>query len=294
MANHVGVIGLGTMGGAIAGHLLDARFPVWGYDVFPARVRELSARGGSATSTVAELVANADVILTSLPSEQALDDVVAEAVQQLQRAPSRPLVVETSTLTLDSKLAARDRLEARGASVLDSPLSGTGLQARSKDLAVYVSGDDEASKAEAAAVLDGFCRVRYDVGPFGNGSKMKFVANLLVAVHNLAAAEALALADRAGLDLDLVLRAVGDGAGSSRMLQVRGPTMTHGNYAGQSGMRVDTFEKDRRIIADFASSVQSPTPLFAASGPFYEAAIANGWGDKDTACLYELLRSRSR
>lgn len=292
MAARVGVIGLGTMGGAIARHLLDARFSVSGYDVSAARAREFGAHGGMASSSVAQLVASTDIVITSLPSEHALDDVVIEAVQQLERTPSRLILVETSTLSLGSKQAARERLEPSGVSMLDCPLSGTGLQAQSKDLAAYVSGDDEASKIEVAAVLDGFCRARYDVGQFGNGSKMKFVANLLVVVHNLAAAEALALADRAGLDLNLVLRAVGDGAGSSRMLQVRGPAMVRRDYTNHPAMRVDTFEKDRRIIADFASNVMSPTPLFTASGPLYEAASTRGWGDEDTACLYEVLRSQ--
>lgn len=291
MTARVGVIGLGTMGGAIARHLIEARFSVSGYDVSAARTRELSGHGGSASSSVARLVASAGIVITSLPSEQAFDDVIDQAARQLESAPGRFVLVETSTLPLEAKMAARKRLEPYGVAMLDCPLSGTGLQVRSKDIAVYVSGDDEQAKAQVAAVLDGFSRARYDVGAFGNGSKMKFVANLLVTVHNLAAAEAVLLADRAGLDLDLMLQAIGDGAGSSRMLQVRGPDMAHPDHAEQVAMRVETFEKDRRIIADFASSVGSPTPLFNASDPFYEAAMANGWGDRDTACIYEVLRS---
>ena len=196
-------------------------------------------------------------------------------------------MVETSTLPIDDKERARRVLAAAGATLLDCPLSGTGAQARTRDLAVYASGP-RAAVRRCAAVFDGFARVNYYVGAFGAGSKMKFVANLLVAIHNVSAAEALVLGKKAGLDPALVYKVVGDGAGSSRMFQVRGPMMVAGDYRDAT-MKVEVWQKDMAIITDFARSLGCPTPLFLASAPLYTAALAAGRGKQDTASVFAVL-----
>jgi 3-hydroxyisobutyrate dehydrogenase-like beta-hydroxyacid dehydrogenase len=196
-------------------------------------------------------------------------------------------VIETSTLPLRVKEEARGKLDARGATLVDCPLSGTGVQARAKDLVVYASGDRAACR-RVAPVLAVFTRAQYYVGPFGAGSKMKFVANLLVAVHNVAAAEALVLAMKAGLDPELVVQVIGDGAGSSRMFQVRAPVMAAGDYS-EAMMKLEVWQKDMRIIADFAREVGCPTPLFAATAPLYTAAVAAGRQREDTAAVCAVL-----
>ncbi|MCU1343592.1 MAG: hypothetical protein JWN92_3015, partial [Candidatus Acidoferrum typicum] len=123
---------------------------------------------------------------------------------------------------------------------------------------------------------------------FSAGSKMKFVANLLVAIHNVAAAEAMVLAIKSGLDPALALKVVSDGAGSSRMLQVRGPMMVKGDYSDAT-MKVQTWQKDMTIIGDFARKLNCPTPLFSASAPIYTAAMAMGRGAEDTGVVCEVL-----
>jgi 3-hydroxyisobutyrate dehydrogenase-like beta-hydroxyacid dehydrogenase len=178
-------------------------------------------------------------------------------------------------------------LAKRGVILLDCPLSGTGAQARIKDLIIYASGD-RASCRKTVPVLQAFTRANYYVGAFGAGSKMKFVANLLVAIHNVAAAEAMVLGMKAGLDPALVLKVVSDGAGSSRMLQVRGPMMVKGDYS-EATMRNEVWQKDMTIIGDFARKIDCPTPLFAASAPIYNAAMAMGMGKKDTGAVCAVL-----
>ena len=121
--------------------------------------------------------------------------------------------------------------------LLDCPISGTGAQARAGDVVVYASGPRKRLSRRRAGP-GGFARAHHYVGPFGAGSKMKFVANLLVAIHNVAAAEALVLAMKAGLDPAMTLKIVADGAGGSRMLQVRGPMMV-GRLRGAHGQAVD-------------------------------------------------------
>ena len=285
----VGVVGLGVMGSAMSTHLLAHGAVVHGYDPDVGRTREHVARGGVAAASAAEVAsAAAAVVVTSLPGAGALADVVGGP--QGLGAGGRPglVVIEASTLSLESKTAARDVAATWGGQVLDCPMSGTGQQARDGDLVAYLSGDAPA-KAVALPVLAAFTRGQHDVGDFGNGTRMKLVANLLVAVHNAAAAEALLLAQRSGLDLEQVLAAVGDGAGSSRMFQVRGPRMVGRHYTEPTAT-VTTMEKDLALIAGFAASVASPTPLLAATGVLYQAALAQDRAGQDTACVYEVLR----
>lgn len=277
---NIGFVGLGVMGSAMSGHLLAAGYDVLGYDVDQRRLQQHVDRGGSAAASVREVAERSDVVVTSLPSVAAFEAVVAESGGDA-------IVVETSTLPLATKLAARRSLGTR---LLDCPLSGTGAQAATKDLVVLVSGDDADAKRQVGPVLDAFARARYDIGEFGNGTKLKLVANLLVSIHNLAAAEALLLARQAGLDLELALRVLTDSAGDSRMLSVRGPAMLTGTYE-PAAMRMGLFQKDLGIIGEFVRDLGVPAPLFATSTEWYERALAQGRTDQDTACVFAVLES---
>jgi 3-hydroxyisobutyrate dehydrogenase-like beta-hydroxyacid dehydrogenase len=264
--------------------LAGAGFRVAGFDVVPRRRAEHARSGGVAARSPREVARRAAIIVTSLPSANALSQVASELASSTRRG---TIVIETSTLPIPVKEAARDVLARRGVTLLDCPLSGTGAQARVKDLIIYVSGDRSAY-SKTVPVLQGFTRANYYVGPFGAGSKMKFVANLLVAIHNVAAAEAMVLAMKANLDPALVLKVISDGAGSSRMFQVRGPMMVKGDYS-EATMKNEVWQKDMSIIGDFAREMRCPTPLFAASAPIYNAAMAMGLGKEDTGAVCVVL-----
>jgi L-threonate 2-dehydrogenase len=280
----VGMIGLGIMGSAMSYNLLRAGVRVVGYDLAPRARAEHKRAGGAAARSPREVAKRADVIITSLPSARALGEVAAELAKSAKR---RTVVVETSTLPIEVKTAARDALAKRGVVLLDCPLSGTGAQARAKDLLIYVSGERKAYD-RIAPVLPAFTSANYYVGPFGDGSKMKFVANLLVAIHNVAAAEAMVLGMKAGLDPAMILKVVAAGAGGSRMFQVRGPMMVKGDYS-EATMKNEVWQKDMTIIGDFARGLDCPTPLFAASAPIYNAAMAMGLGKQDTGAVCKVL-----
>ncbi len=280
----VGMVGLGIMGSAMSANLVQAGFTVLGYDPVEKASARLKKAGGTPCDTIAEVARRCEFIVLSLPSETALDDVCAELVT----AGSSGLVVaETSTLPEAAKLRAMATLGSSGIVLLDCPLSGTGAQALTRDLAVYASGDLKSIR-QFAAVFEGFARVRYDVGAFGNGMRMKLVANLLVAIHNVSAAEALLMGVRAGLDPALLVKVVADGAGGSRMLQVRGPVMVDRSW-GKATMKVSTWQKDMRLINDALQATDTPAPLFAACMPIYNAAMALGHGPDDTAAVYSVL-----
>jgi len=284
MNRTVGVIGLGIMGSAMAANLVKSGFRVVGYDVLPQARRAFTRAGGVAARSGADVARRAPIVITSLPSVAAMASVAAE-IAAVRRRDS--IIVETSTLPLDAKDAARSVLAPAGKTLLDCPLSGTGAQARAKDLAVYASGPRAAYRA-CREVFEGFARVHYYVGGFGAGSKMKYVANLLVAIHNVAAAEAFTLARKAGLEPALVLKVVGDGAGSSRMFQIRGPMMVKQRY-GDATMKIEVWQKDMRIIGEFAAKLGCPTPLFATCAPIYTAAMASGHAQRDTAAVCAVL-----
>ncbi len=284
MDRTVGVIGLGIMGSAMSASLLERGWTVIGHDLDEARRAEFAAAGGRVAASGAEVAAGSPIIITSLPSPAAAKAVAREIARS--GAPQR-IVIETSTLTLDDKEAFRAALVEGEHIALDCPLSGTGAQARLRDLVVYASGDS-AAIAAARPVFDDFARQTEDLGAYGNGSKMKFIANLLVAIHNVAAAEAMALGVRAGLDPHRLVEVAGAGAGGSRMFQMRAPMMADGVYEPAT-MRISTWRKDMAIIGAFARALGSATPLFDATDPIYEAAYANGQGDQDTACVHTIL-----
>lgn len=280
----VGVIGLGIMGSAMSANLVKAGFEVFGFDPVAAARKRLQRAGGTPCDSAAEVAGRCGRIVLSLPSEKALEATVAELLAAGVRD---RILAETSTLPEEAKLRARDALAAAKLVLLDCPLSGTGAQAVNRDLAVYASGDTKAIK-EFAPVFEGFARVRYDVGDFGNGIRMKLVANLLVAIHNLSTAEAILLGARSGLDPEQVVRVVADGAGGSRMFQVRGPMMVKRNW-DEATMKVGIWQKDMRLIQEALARTETPAPLFAASLPVYNAAMALGHEDDDTAAVYSVL-----
>ena len=166
-------------------------------------------------------------------------------------------------------------------------MSGTGAQAATKDLVVFVSGD-KAAFEHCREVLAGISRAQKYVGTFGNGSRMKFIANHLVTIHNLATAEALVLDEIAGLDPALVYEVIADSAGFSRMFQIRGPMMVAGRY-DEPTATMTTHLKDLDIIGKFAADLHCPTPLFTTAVQYYYAGVAQGRGSQDTAALCAVL-----
>ena len=285
----VGVIGLGIMGGSIAANLVKAGHTVHGYDVLADKIAAHTDRGGTAARSVAEVAAAADLIVTSLPSVAALDQAVAALGAAARKG---TVVVECSTFPIDDKQRAHEALAKAGVALLDCPLSGTGAQAVTKDLVVYASGE-RAAFERCGNLFDGFARATYFLGPFGNGSKMKFVANLLVSIHNVATAEAFTLGMKAGLDPRQILEVVGAGAGVSRVFQLRGPMMVTGNYS-EASMKIDVWQKDVKVIGEFAAKLGCPTPLFSAAQPIYAAAMAQGHALEDTAAVCAVLEEMAR
>jgi putative dehydrogenase len=287
----VGQVGLGIMGGAFAKHLLAAKFGVMGFDPDKKACAAHTARGGAVAASGAAVARQCDVIITSLPSIKACeaaffgkDGVAAGAPGKVNKS---TIVIEASTMPLEVKHDIRERCAKRGLIVLDCPISGTGAQAAAKDISVYASGDAAAVR-RCDAVFKGFARSMHYCGEFGNGSKLKFIANLLVTIHNLSAAEAMVMGLKSGLDLNLVYKVIKDGAGTSRMFEVRGPLMIKDDYSAAT-MKCEVYQKDIDIIGEFAAGLNIPVPLFEASKAYYSAALSQGFAKQDTGAVCAVL-----
>ena len=285
----VGVVGLGIMGGAFARNLAKSGWRVLGYDVDAKRNRALANSGVEIMRDVATLAKEAPIIITSLPSPQALDSVVGAIIAA--EAPPR-VVAEASTFTLDDKLRAERALKKAGHIPLDCPISGTGAQAAVKDLVIYASGDTK-TIAKLKPMFLGFARAVHDLGAFGNGSRMKYVANLLVAIHNVASAEAMVLGMKAGLDPQQIFDLVKIGAGNSRVFELRAPMMVKNDY-DDATMKVKVWQKDMDVIGKYARQLGVSTPTFTATIPVYAKAMSTGHAMQDTAAVCAVLEKQAR
>jgi 3-hydroxyisobutyrate dehydrogenase-like beta-hydroxyacid dehydrogenase len=285
----VGIIGLGIMGGAFAKNLAAAGWRVVGYDISAARRREAKRAGVEIARNAVELAAAVPTILTSLPKPQALHETVRKiAAAKLKRK----VLVEMSTFAISDKEKAARVLGKAGHATIDCPVSGTGAQAKNRDLVFYASGDARII-ARLRPILTAFGRHVFNVGTFGNGSRMKYVANLLVAINNVASAEAMVLGMKAGLDPRMIVDLVRAGAGNSRVFELRAPMMAKGRYDDVT-MKISVWDKDMQVIGDYARKIRVPTPIFNATKGIYLKAMKSGLGGRDTAAVCAVLEKMAK
>jgi 3-hydroxyisobutyrate dehydrogenase-like beta-hydroxyacid dehydrogenase len=285
----VGVIGLGIMGGAFAKNLARAGWRVVGYDISAARRREAKRAGVEIASSAIGVAEKVPTILSSLPNPQALMDTVrAIAAVKLPRK----VLVEMSTFAISDKEKAERILRKGGHVMLDTPVSGTGSQAAARDLVFYASGDKRLIR-RLKPMFETFGRHAFYVGAFGNGSRMKYVANLLVAIHNVASAEAMVLGMKAGLPPQLIFDLIKVGAGNSRIFELRAPMMVKGNYKNAT-MKISVWDKDMQVIGDYARKIRVPTPMFNATKPLYRKAEKSGFGAQDTAAVCAVMEKMAK
>ena len=282
----LGVIGLGIMGGAMAEVLLEAGYQVSGFDPKPAALRRLKKAGGTVLSSAAAVAEQSDVVIVSLATARALSVVVAELAAA--RPKRKPIIIETSTLPIADKDAAAAALANAGMRTLDCPISGTAVRLKQGAWTIFVSGDAATARKTKDIFAEFTSNAPY-VGAFGNGMRMKFVANHMVAIHNVAVAESLTFARKMGLDAQQVwdLFATSPVIGNG-VFKLRGKFMVDRNYLPAT-MKVEVWQKDMQVIGDMAKAVNCPTPLFSACGPIFNAAMAQGLSQHDTASVCEVL-----
>jgi 3-hydroxyisobutyrate dehydrogenase-like beta-hydroxyacid dehydrogenase len=238
--------------------------------------------------SVAEVVLEADVVITSLATSQALRDVFAQMKSTLIAHPKRLIVMETSTLAMIDKEFIATELNLPGVDLLDCPISGTAARMKDRAWTIFVSGEKKACK-KITPILKCLSDNSPYVGAFGNGLKMKMIANHLVAIYNVACAESTIFAKKIGLDPQEVLDIFGPspviGTG---VMRLRMPFMIDRQYTPPT-MKVEVWQKDMQVIGDLAKSVGCPLPIFNATAPIYTAAMAQGLAKSDTASTAEVI-----
>ena len=286
----IGIVGLGLLGHAIASRLIKAGHTVIGFDVLPDRVSALTVMGGTPASSAAAVAQSAEAVCTLLPSLATAEAAILGAGGILAGARPDLAVIQMSTIspTLTERLARE--VTARGLGFLDCPVSGTSSMVERGD-GIFFVGGDRALFERWQPVLESVLARAVLVGRVGQAMVLKLVANLLVALNSAAAAEALTLARKAGLDLPLALDVLNASAAASSMLKVRGPMIVRGEFPAQ--MKLDLFMKDIHLMQEAATAVGAPLPFTDLAERLYAAAQAQGHGGEDLAVVVRALDSAS-
>lgn len=277
----VGVIGLGNIGGGVARNLTAAGHNVVGYDIETSRI---AAAGATPANDTGGVAAQSDLVMVAVASLGAYQETMAAIAASAQDG----LVVgDLCTFPIVAKEAARAELAGAGATLLDCPVSGARPQSQAGELAMMVSGDEAAFRRVEDA-LNAFCRSVHFVGEFGVSAKLKYAINLMISIHNMTCAEGFLFAREAGIDLNLFADMVRDSAAHCRIFDIRAEKWISGDYDDPTAELAIQL-KDKDIIADFATSMDCPTPMFNTTLPYYTAAASQGWTKKDAACILAVM-----
>jgi putative dehydrogenase len=283
------MIGLGRMGMPIARNLIERGFEVIGYRRHGSP--ELTAAGGTVAASPAEVAERADVLLSILPDTAAVEEVVLGAAGTLTTLQSGTVHIEMSTIDIGRKRRIADAVRARGGDLLDSPISGSPGMVSPRLATTFASGDP-ASVDTVRPVLDAISGPWVYTGAFGTGARMKYISMMLLAVHTVAAAEAMALARRCGLDLELVQRTLDNSIAASAIWQQRGPLMRQRAWSPAPGP-IDTLHSILEQVEGCAAGADLRTPVFAAAKAVFDQAVADGWGELDIASVHDQISGES-
>jgi len=282
---HVGVIGLGNIGGAIAGNLVADGHTVTISDVDPARAGAVA--GAEAAGDAAAVAAVSEITITSLPTSNAVAGV---ADQWVAAAPVGAILLDISTSapSTNRKLAAR--LEGSGHHFVEAPLTGGAIGAQNRSLVFMVGGDDEAV-ARCRPLLDGLGRATFHLGPVGAGTTMKLANSLLAFSCTWASLEALSLAASAGLDLRTAVDVVRTGGASNFFMDRMVDGIDTRGRPPQFSLTLAA--KDARLIDDLAADSGVPAPVAEAMRQVFADAVERGLGEHDFSDLVLAAEARA-
>ena len=286
----IGSIGLGAMGGSYAKFLIEDNYTVYGVDPDTQNAEIFTSLGGVLLNNISELVDKCNVIILSLPTVPIFKEVINE-IEVNGKSNETKILIDMNTVSLDDKIETKNKLEKLNINMVDAPVSGTGAQAKVKDIVVMSSGD-KIIVNECDEIFRSFSKQNIYVGDFGNGIKFKILANLLVTVHNTVTAEALLLGQKVGLEEKMIYEVLNAGAATSVMLDKRMPLMINKNYEpATASMRI--FLKDIDVITDYLKSNNISSPTFEAAANLYNQSKENIPITYDTAAIYEQLKTNN-
>jgi 3-hydroxyisobutyrate dehydrogenase-like beta-hydroxyacid dehydrogenase len=287
----VGFIGVGKIGLPICENLIKSGYKVLGYR--RGSLADFEKVGGTPAKSPAEIGKQCNVVFSCLPTAEAMDETVNGPNGLIHSARPGQIIVELGTHAVPDKERQVAPLAKKGAAYLDGEVSGTPGMVSARKAVIYLGGDAEAAK-KVEPFVKGFADMCLYFGPFGAASKVKLVNNLLVAVNIAATAEAMTLGLKAGVDVDLMIKAVANGSGGSTQFGIRAPWMAQRKFQPVQGAASQLFHYFD-LIGDWADSTNTATPLLNRAIEVYEKCIEMGLGDShDVAVLVDVVKSMPR
>ena len=287
----VGFIGVGKIGLPISENLIKSGFRVLGYR--RSSLAEFEKLGGIAAKSPAEIGAQCDVVLSCVPTTEAMNEVVNGPDGLIQSARPGQIIVELGSHPVPDKQQHVATFGKKGAAYLDGEVSGTPGMAAARKAVIYLAGDADACK-KLEPVIKGFADMCLYLGPFGSATNVKLINNMLVAINIAAAAEAVALGLKAGVDLPLMIKAIANGSGGSTQFGIRAPWMAERKFKpvqGAPALLAHYFPK----IDNLAATSGSATPLFDRAAELYQRCADLGLSeDNDVAVMVDVLSSMQR
>ena len=280
----IGIIGLGLVGTAIAQRLLGRRASVVGFDLADLRREGLELAGGRAVDSALAVAAECDLVVLSLPNS----DIVSGVLDELEPAlRSGMTIVDTTTGDPLAAEAAGARLDKFGVRYLDATIVGSSAQVSDGQVVVMVGGEAAALDA-ARDVLEAFASQIFHVGPWGAGSRMKLVVNLVLGLHRAVLAEGLTLARALGIDPQRALDVLRASAAYSRVMDTKGPKMLAEDFTPQA--RLAQHLKDVKLMLAAAERTGTELPLSLLHRELLERVVAAGDGELDNSAIIRAFR----
>ncbi|MCQ8187819.1 2-hydroxy-3-oxopropionate reductase [Streptomyces rugosispiralis] len=278
----IAFIGLGIMGGPMAANLVTAGHTVTGYNRSRAAVDTLIAAGGRGADSIAEAVCDAEVVITMVPADPQVKEVVLGEGGVLEHAAPGTLLIDMSSITPQTSLEVDAAARDKGLRTLDAPVSGGEAGAIEGVLSIMVGGDPD-DFADARPVFEALGSTIVHVGPHGAGQTVKAANQLMVAIHLQSLAEAVVFLENAGVDLKAALEVLGGGLAGSTVLARKRQAVLDRDF--KPGFRIDLHHKDMGIVTDAARAVGAPLPVGALVAQLVASARAHGDGGLDHSAL---------
>lgn len=279
---HIGMVGLGLLGSALATRFLQAGLSVTGWDLDSRRRTELSECGGSSAMTIRDVLTDTQRVVFSLPTTGVVESVLTE----LAPLPPGLTIVDTTTGDPERTVVLGTQLQEQGIQYLDATVLGSSEQARAGDVVVMVGGDAEAV-ASCVDLFNCFAKEWFHLGPCGAGSRMKLVVNLVLGLHRAVLGEGLAFARANGIAPAQALKVLQSGAAYSRVMDTKGQKMIEENFSPQA--RLAQHLKDVHLILAQAKRVGVNLPLSMLHRTLLEQLEAAGLGDQDNSAIIKVF-----
>jgi len=287
----VGFIGLGIMGAPMAANLLKAGFQVTVWNRSPSRTKPLVDSGAKGADSPAAVAAASEVTLSCVTNSADVEEVACGPQGVIHGAHRGSTYIDCSTIAPETARNVARELSARGVDMLDAPVSGGDVGAKAGTLAIMVGGEAPVFE-RCLPVLQAMGKTIVHVGPNGAGQVVKLCNQVACGLNLLAAAEAINLSRRAGVDPAKMLEVVGAGAAASWMLSNLAPRAVNGDYA--PGFMVDLMQKDLRLVLDAANDSHTPLPGTALVSQLFQSIQAEGRGTDGTQSLVDAIAKLAR